>query len=40
MEAAQWDLIDSFEFNGHPTKEELKKGEERGRTFAGMIETA
>lgn len=40
MEAAQWDLVDSFEFNGQPTKEDLKKGEELGRTFAEMIETA
>lgn len=33
----KWELVDSFEFAGGPTQEELKKGEEFGIWFAKMI---
>jgi anaerobic nitric oxide reductase flavorubredoxin len=39
IEPAKWDLIDSFEFVGGPTKEDLKKGEEFGERFAEMIKS-
>ena len=38
VEAAQWKLVDSLEFMGAPTKDDLKKGEELGETFARIIE--
>ncbi|MBN1694183.1 FprA family A-type flavoprotein [candidate division WOR-3 bacterium] len=37
VEPAKWQLIDSFEFKGGPTEEELKKGEEFGRKFGELI---
>lgn len=40
IEPSQWDLIDSFEFVGGPTKEDLKKGEEFGAKFAEIIKNA
>lgn len=40
IEPAKWDLVDSFEFNGGPTKEDLKKGEEFGAQFAEIIGNA
>jgi flavorubredoxin len=39
IESAKWDLVESFEFNGQPTKEDLRKGEEIGEKFARMIES-
>jgi anaerobic nitric oxide reductase flavorubredoxin len=39
VEPAKWQLIDSFEFKGGPTKEELKKGEEFGRKFGELLKT-
>lgn len=39
IEPAKWDLIDSFEFVGGPTKKDLKKGEEFGERFAEMIKS-
>ncbi len=40
IEPAKWDLVDSFEFNGGPTKEDLKKGEGFGAQFAEIIRNA
>lgn len=40
IEPAKWDLVDSFEFNGGPTKEDLKKGEEFGAKFAEIVRNA
>jgi anaerobic nitric oxide reductase flavorubredoxin len=37
IEPAHWELAQSLEFIGSPTREELRKGEELGRTFAGEI---
>jgi anaerobic nitric oxide reductase flavorubredoxin len=37
IEPAKWEVIDSFEFIGAPTKEDLKKGEEFGAAFAEHI---
>jgi flavorubredoxin len=37
MEAAKWELIDSFEFNGRPTKEDLRRGTNIGKKFAETI---
>ena len=39
IEPAKWDLIDSFEIVGGPTKKDLKKGEEFGERFAEMIKS-
>ncbi len=33
----KWDLLDSFEFHGGPTEEDLKRGEEFGAQFARSI---
>lgn len=38
--SVKWDLTDSFEFKGGPTKEELKKGEEFGRKFGELIKNS
>ncbi len=40
IDTAKWDLLDSFEFMGKPTKENLKKGEELGEKFAQIIQRA
>ncbi|UCB45767.1 MAG: FprA family A-type flavoprotein [Spirochaetota bacterium] len=37
VEPLGWELIESYEFNGGPTDEDLKKGEEFGKKFAEMI---
>jgi flavorubredoxin len=37
VERNRWELVDSFEFTGHATKEELKKGKEFGKQFAQII---
>lgn len=34
IEPVKWDLLDSFEFQGGPTDEDLKKGEYFGKSFA------
>ncbi len=37
VEPAKWELVDSFEFTGAPTREELKKGEAFGARFAEVV---
>ncbi len=37
VEPVKWELTDSFEFKGGPSKEELKKGEEFGRKFGKLL---
>jgi anaerobic nitric oxide reductase flavorubredoxin len=37
VEPVKWDLVDSFEFVGAPTGEDLGRGEEFGTAFAEMI---
>jgi len=37
IEPVKWELVDSFEFAGGPTAEDLKKGEEFGARFAEVI---
>jgi anaerobic nitric oxide reductase flavorubredoxin len=37
IEPVKWELVDSFEFTGRPTEEELEKGEEFGASFAEVI---
>jgi anaerobic nitric oxide reductase flavorubredoxin len=37
VEAAKWEWLDSLEFVGSPTPEDLKKGEEFGRRFADAV---
>lgn len=37
VEPVKWELVDSFEFVGKPTEEDLKKGEEFGARFAEVI---
>lgn len=37
VKSIKWELTDSFEFKGGPTKEELKKGEEFGRKFGELL---
>ena len=37
IEPIKWELEDSFEFNGSPDGEDLKKAREFGRNFAGKI---
>jgi flavorubredoxin len=39
IEPVKWELVDSFEFTGKPTEEDLKKGEEFGASFAEAIKT-
>jgi flavorubredoxin len=36
----QWELVDSFEFSGGPTEEDLRHGEEFGARFAKLIQAA
>ncbi len=40
IEPAKWDLADTLEFVGSPTAEDLKKGEEFGRSFAESIKAS
>lgn len=37
VEPVKWELVNSFEFVGKPTGEELRKGEEFGARFAELI---
>jgi anaerobic nitric oxide reductase flavorubredoxin len=37
VEPIKWELVDSFEFAGGPTEEDLRKGEEFGARFAEVI---
>jgi anaerobic nitric oxide reductase flavorubredoxin len=37
VEQLKWELVDFFEFNGGPTDEDLKHGEEFGAQFARLI---
>jgi flavorubredoxin len=37
IEPVKWELVDSFEFVGKPTEENLKRGEEFGARFAEVI---
>jgi anaerobic nitric oxide reductase flavorubredoxin len=37
IEPIKWDLVDSLEFNGSPTKEDLEKARALGRSFAEAI---
>ena len=37
IEPAKWDLVDTLEFIGSPTAEDLKKGEAFGRKFAESV---
>ena len=37
IEPVKWELVDSFEFTGKPTEEDLNKGEEFGASFAEAI---
>jgi flavorubredoxin len=37
IERAKWEVVDSFEFIGTPTREDLKRGEEFGLAFAEHI---
>ena len=36
-EPVKWELMDSFEFTGVPTEEDLMKGEEFGASFAEVV---
>ncbi len=38
MEFAKWDVVDSFEFVGQPTKDDLIRGSEFGEKFAKIIQ--
>jgi anaerobic nitric oxide reductase flavorubredoxin len=38
IEPAKWEVVDSFEFIGAPTKEDLTKGEQFGAAFAERIQ--
>ena len=35
----RWEMVDLFQFAGHPTKQDLKKGEEFGVKFANIIKS-
>ena len=37
VEPVKWELVDSFEFIGKPTEEDLKRGDEFGDRFAEVI---
>jgi flavorubredoxin len=39
IEPLKWELVDTFEFIGSPTEEELRHGEEFGARFAKLIKT-
>ena len=40
IEPLKWELVDTFEFIGGPTEEDLRHGEEFGTRFARLIKTA
>ena len=40
IEPVNWQLVDSLEFIGMPTEEELKEGKEFGRKFGELIKSA
>jgi anaerobic nitric oxide reductase flavorubredoxin len=40
VDPAKWEWLDSLEFVGSPTPEDLKKGEEFGRRFADVVMSA
>lgn len=40
IEPLKWEIVDSFEFEGNPTREELKRGEELGVKFAELVRSA
>ena len=40
IEPLKWELVDSFEFAGGPTDEDLKQGEEFGARFARLIKAS
>jgi len=37
IEPLKWELVDSFEFTGGPTEEDLRHGEEFGACFARLV---
>ncbi|MBN1273543.1 MAG: FprA family A-type flavoprotein [Candidatus Aminicenantes bacterium] len=37
VEPLKWEIAEAFEFNGIPTKEELKKGKEFGKRFGDLV---
>ena len=37
IEPLKWEFVDTLEFGGSPTEEELKRGEEFGRRFATLV---
>jgi flavorubredoxin len=37
IEPLKWELVDSFEFVGGPTEEDLRHGEEFGAGFARLV---
>ena len=37
IEPLKWELVDTFEFIGGPTEEDLRHGEEFGARFARLI---
>jgi anaerobic nitric oxide reductase flavorubredoxin len=39
IEPLKWELLDSFEFTGVPTRDDLKRGVELGRRFGNAIKT-
>ncbi len=39
IEPVNWELVDTFEFAGGPTEEDLKRGEEFGANFAKLIKS-
>jgi anaerobic nitric oxide reductase flavorubredoxin len=38
-ESLQWEVVDTFEFLGSPTKEDLRKGEEFGTRFGELVKS-
>jgi flavorubredoxin len=40
IEPLKWDLVDSFEFAGGPTDEDLRQGEEFGARFARLVKAS
>jgi anaerobic nitric oxide reductase flavorubredoxin len=38
-ESLQWEVVDTFEFLGSPTEEDLRKGEEFGARFGGLVKS-
>jgi len=37
IEPLRWELVDSFEFMGGPTEDDLTRGEEFGARFARLV---